>query len=141
MLRLTTPTGEFFVNADPPNHLGVWVAMEGFVEKLGTVRLVARLTPVQAERAAAELRLVVPTAARAAPLPIVPDPWVHRAERMRCRTCMWYVTKGENNSALGRCRRRAPTMGGYPVVFTSDWCGDHKLDETAPGATPVEPAE
>jgi len=31
---------------------------------------------------------------------------------------------------VGRCRRRAPTMDGYPVVFTNDWCGDHKLDET-----------
>jgi hypothetical protein len=20
-------------------------------------------------------------------------------------------------------------MNGYPVVFTNDWCGDHKLDE------------
>lgn len=31
---------------------------------------------------------------------------------------------------LGRCRRHAPTMSGYPVVFPSDWCGEHKLDET-----------
>lgn len=31
--------------------------------------------------------------------------------------------------ALGRCRRHAPTMNGYPVVFESDWCGDHKLNE------------
>jgi hypothetical protein len=30
---------------------------------------------------------------------------------------------------LGRCRRHAPTMSGYPAVFVSDWCGDHKLDE------------
>ncbi len=30
---------------------------------------------------------------------------------------------------LGRCRRRAPTMNGYPAVFENDWCGDHKLDE------------
>lgn len=32
---------------------------------------------------------------------------------------------------IGRCRRHAPTMNGYPVVFASDWCGDHKLDENA----------
>lgn len=30
---------------------------------------------------------------------------------------------------IGRCRRHAPTMNGYPVVFSDDWCGDHKLDE------------
>jgi hypothetical protein len=38
---------------------------------------------------------------------------------------MWHVPKG----VLGRCRRHAPTMSGYPVVFENDWCGDHKLDE------------
>lgn len=30
---------------------------------------------------------------------------------------------------IGRCRRHAPTMNGFPVVFASDFCGDHKLDE------------
>jgi len=42
---------------------------------------------------------------------------------------MWFVGKG-NEQLLGRCRRHAPTMSGYPVVFPIDWCGDHKLDET-----------
>lgn len=54
------------------------------------------------------------------------DPWAHRSAGMRCATCMWFAPKG----ALGRCRRHAPTLGGYPVVFSTDWCGDHKLDET-----------
>jgi hypothetical protein len=61
-----------------------------------------------------------------------PDPWAHRSERMSCATCMWYVPKeaaGPSLEQVGRCRRHAPTMGGYPVVFSSDWCGDHKLDE------------
>jgi hypothetical protein len=59
------------------------------------------------------------------------DPWTHRSEEMRCRTCMWFVVKGTGDyrGALGRCRRRAPTMSGYPVVFETDWCGDHKLSE------------
>lgn len=56
------------------------------------------------------------------------DPWAHRSEGMRCSTCMWFVQKGNGN--VGRCRRHAPTMSGYPVVFVHDWCGDHKLDET-----------
>jgi hypothetical protein len=31
---------------------------------------------------------------------------------------------------LGRCRRHAPTMNGFPAAWSDDWCGDHKLDET-----------
>jgi hypothetical protein len=77
---------------------------------------------------------------------------------MRCRTCMYYCAKPRADSegilgalsetrhhsvpwadavqdttlpseGLGRCRRHAPTMSGFPVVWPSDWCGDHKLDE------------
>ena len=64
------------------------------------------------------------------------DPWIHRSRGMRCKTCIWYVTKLSDqlqNSEVGRCRRHAPTMNGYPVVFNSDWCGDHRLDESKIG--------
>lgn len=60
------------------------------------------------------------------------DPWIYRSEGMRCKTCIWFVPKQSNNKIgydLGRCRRHAPTMNGYPVVFVNDWCGDHRLDE------------
>jgi hypothetical protein len=64
------------------------------------------------------------------------DPWKHRSSGMRCSTCIWFVPKLSdasvrpvNHSIIGRCRRHAPTMGGYPVVFSTDWCGDHRLDE------------
>jgi hypothetical protein len=57
------------------------------------------------------------------------DPWAHRNQGMRCRTCMWFAEKGQRGD-FGRCRRHAPTMSGYPAVFVTDWCGDHKLDET-----------
>ena len=60
------------------------------------------------------------------------DPWVHRSEGMKCNTCMYYVkkkTSSEVSVEIGRCRRNAPTMKGYPAVFPSDWCGEHKLDE------------
>jgi len=57
------------------------------------------------------------------------DPWKHRASGMRCVTCMWWVVKGDGT--LGRCRRHAPTMSGYPATFADDWCGDHKLDESS----------
>lgn len=54
------------------------------------------------------------------------DPWQHRSEKMRCVSCMWFAPKAGN---IGRCRRHAPTLNGYPVVYKSDWCGDHKLNE------------
>lgn len=61
------------------------------------------------------------------------DPWAHRSDGMRCGTCIWYVKKvlrpGLGESSIGRCRRHAPTMNGYPVVYMTDWCGDHRLDE------------
>lgn len=59
------------------------------------------------------------------------DPWKHRSTGMKCDTCMWFVGKVPlcGPMILGRCRRHAPTMNGYPAVFVSDWCGDHKLDE------------
>lgn len=41
---------------------------------------------------------------------------------------MHYVQKSGN---VGRCRRHAPTMQGWPVMYDSDWCGDHKLNENA----------
>ena len=57
------------------------------------------------------------------------DLWSNRSEGMRCRTCMWYLPKEmkEAGSEGGRCRRHAPSMSGYPVVLSNDWCGDHKL--------------
>ena len=60
------------------------------------------------------------------------DPWEHRSTGMRCKTCMWFVPKKSGDNPvydIGRCRRHAPTMNGYPVVFVNDWCGDHKLNE------------
>lgn len=68
------------------------------------------------------------------------DNWRHRSTNMKCTTCMWFVFKDLSEEKdnpddsvrpnhLGRCRRHAPTMNGYPAVFGTDWCGDHKLDE------------
>lgn len=72
------------------------------------------------------------------------DPWIHRSDNMKCKTCMWFVPKMQSKERraeitgnpephvfydLGRCRRHCPTMGGFPVVFVNDWCGDHRIDE------------
>ena len=59
------------------------------------------------------------------------DPWEGRSKKMRCASCMYYARKSTiPKQFIGRCRRHAPTMSGFPVVFENeDWCGDHKLNE------------
>jgi hypothetical protein len=67
------------------------------------------------------------------------DNWKHRQIGMRCRTCMFWVRKkvsdigrlreDHGRGDMGRCRRHAPTMMGFPAVYETDWCGDHKIDE------------
>lgn len=60
------------------------------------------------------------------------DNWKHRSMKMVCETCMWFSPKALKTGAqsrLGRCRRNAPTMGGFPAVYLTDWCGRHKLNE------------
>jgi hypothetical protein len=56
------------------------------------------------------------------------DNWKHKSENMRCKACMYFVIK--RDTQIGRCRRNAPTMSGWPVMYTMDWCGQHKLDES-----------
>jgi len=44
-----------------------------------------------------------------------------------CGTCAYYAPK---KNGIGRCRRNAPTMAGYPVVYEEDdWCGEHKIGD------------
>ena len=53
------------------------------------------------------------------------DKW-DRKTGFCCSTCAFYAPK---TLEIGRCRKKAPTMNGYPVVYAEhDWCGDHKLD-------------
>lgn len=49
------------------------------------------------------------------------DNWTHRSSDMKCSTCMFYLNF--------RCRRNAPTMKGFPAVYPTDSCGEHKLDK------------
>ena len=63
------------------------------------------------------------------------DNWQNRSAGMRCKTCVAFVEKRTDADQLvdhiiGRCRAHAPTMRGFPVVYSDDWCCDHKLDET-----------
>jgi hypothetical protein len=75
-------------------------------------------------------------------VPLEKDNWKHRSKNMSCEKCMYFVLKDPDNdkdleelhtvammNSIGRCRRHAPTMSGWPVMFSADWCGDHKLDE------------
>lgn len=41
-----------------------------------------------------------------------------------CLSCRFYSPKTRE---IGRCRRNAPTMDGFPVVYPIDWCGNHKV--------------
>ena len=65
--------------------------------------------------------------------PMDRDPWANRNKGMRCETCIFFCPKGETKDPLkgrfGRCRRNAPTMKGFPIVWGMDWCGEHRLDE------------
>lgn len=58
------------------------------------------------------------------------DNWRDRSTSMKCTTCIYYVPKKND---VGRCRRRAPTLNGWPVMIEMDWCGDHKIDEAKCG--------
>ncbi len=93
-------------------------------------------TDLDSARAAVDRPVVVEEFLKATLEKVPDDPWYHRSQKMRCATCMWFVLKKASvvklygpSGELGRCRRHAPTMNGYPVVFERDWCGDHKLDE------------
>lgn len=62
------------------------------------------------------------------------DNWTNRGTFMRCHTCMWFVQKHTEaiqrvDHLIGRCRRNAPTMSGWPVIYSDDWCGQHKINE------------
>ena len=62
------------------------------------------------------------------------DNWKGRTTGMVCGTCVFFVEKESTvvqrkDHFVGRCRYNAPTMKGFPVVFSTDWCGQHKLDE------------
>lgn len=41
-------------------------------------------------------------------------------------------------SQLGCCRRRAPTLNGWLVVYMTDWCGLHMLGERKVKAATVK---
>ena len=63
------------------------------------------------------------------------DNWALRHATMKCHQCMWFVLKKTTleddvyPGHVGRCRRHAPTLSGWPVVMDTDWCGDFKLNE------------
>ncbi len=51
------------------------------------------------------------------------DRW-DRSTGFCCESCYVYAPK---DAEKGRCRRYAPNMAGYPVVYIDDWCGEHKI--------------
>ena len=70
--------------------------------------------------------------------PVSKDNWKHRSIKMKCLTCMWWVEKKQANRLvegetaglkIGSCRKNAPKIDGWPAVFETDCCFDHKLDK------------
>ena len=41
------------------------------------------------------------------------DNWKHRSKGMKCKTCMWYVPKGDGK--VGRCRKHCGDNDGWPI--------------------------
>ncbi len=54
------------------------------------------------------------------------DNWNSRLIQFLCKSCTFYVIR---DGQLGRCRKHAPSHNGWPAVFETDWCGDHKLNK------------
>jgi hypothetical protein len=44
-------------------------------------------------------------------------------KKLLCKTCKYFIEK--DPSFTGHCRKYAPTIKGFPVVYDSDWCGEH----------------
>ena len=61
------------------------------------------------------------------------DNWPEGGGTHRCVTCVHYLQKIRG---FGRCRRRAPTMAGFPAVYATDVCGEHEM--RAADARPVD---
>ena len=63
------------------------------------------------------------------------DRWDRQTD-FGCNSCMFFVPKKPSVQDVltgqGRCRRNAPTLKGFPVVYVDDWCGEHKL-----GSNPI----
>ena len=63
------------------------------------------------------------------------DNWALRNKTMVCLNCIHFLLKKTDldpktyPGSVGRCRRHAPTLQGFPVVMETDRCGDFKLDE------------
>lgn len=123
------------MDSKPCHHCGT---VESLPESEPIERQVARMALDLYNRKIAELEQQRPSlfAGQANEAEDPEDPWKHRSSGMTCATCMWCVEKKAHREdktepvfKLARCRRRCPTMNGYPAVFMDDWCGDHKLDE------------
>lgn len=68
------------------------------------------------------------------------DNWEHNNSTMLCKTCMYFVPKAKEGEVIeiGRCRKHAPTLDGWPAMFITDWCGDHKINkDKLPAKTPM----
>jgi hypothetical protein len=141
--RIHEDIGQASMCWDSPEKAGVFHSEEAsvivfnlcqFISDELTKKEVNEMSMDEVERSMEIPEDIVPGAIIRTGKPLPKDPWIHRSDTMLCRTCMYFVPKQVTPVKLGtieigRCRRCAPTMKGFPIVFPTDWCGDHRLDE------------
>lgn len=57
------------------------------------------------------------------------DNWADKSTFV-CVTCMWYKPKEMLESTgqpIGRCRAHPPDIRGFPIVYATDYCGQHRM--------------
>jgi hypothetical protein len=96
--------------------------------ELKNCELTLAASKARTDRAAASCCIKVDPAASIKML--LPDNWSDNST-CKCQTCRFYVLKASSGTRpIGRCRRRCPVVEiGYPAVYPTDWCGEHKIDE------------
>lgn len=54
--------------------------------------------------------------------------------RKYCVNCRFFVPELHDSVQegdmirAGRCRKRSPSIGNFPLVMTHEWCGEHEID-------------
>src|SRR4051794_27586864 len=46
------------------------------------------------------------------------------APQPSCSTCIYFCPRGGPNGS-GQCRRRSPSVKGFPAAKPTNWCGEH----------------
>jgi hypothetical protein len=65
-------------------------------------------------------------------------------KHVRCVSCVFFQpllhsdVKEGDQIRLGKCRKNAPTVAGFPQVLPYEFCGEHRLDAEKLGVSDVD---